>query len=142
MSEPVDNASILREVIERGFGEGDLDVAERYAADTIIEHEYGAPIGATGAETLRAMIEEARRAMPGLRMHCEDLVTDGDKVWARSIAQAPNPAGGADLTITVLDVCRFENGRIAEHWGVPDRFALLHQLGAIPPPPAPPGEQA
>jgi predicted ester cyclase len=137
----VDNASVLREVIERGFGEGDLSVAERYAADSMIEHEYAAPTGTTGAEILRAMIEEARSAMPGLRMQLEDLVIDGDKVWARSIGRAPNPAGGAELTITVLDVCRFEDGRIAEHWGVPDRFALLHQLGALPPPRPPSSPQ-
>jgi len=40
------------------------------------------------------------------------------------------------VTLTVFDLCRFEDGRIAEHWGVPDRFALLHQIGALPPRPS------
>jgi predicted ester cyclase len=31
-----------------------------------------------------------------------------------------------------MDVCRFEGGRIVEHWGVPDRFAQLAQLGLLP----------
>jgi predicted ester cyclase len=35
----------------------------------------------------------------------------------------------------VVDICRFSNGKLVEHWGVPDRFALLHQAGALPPPP-------
>jgi predicted ester cyclase len=30
------------------------------------------------------------------------------------------------------DGCRFEDGKIVEHWGVPDRFALLAQLGLLP----------
>jgi len=34
----------------------------------------------------------------------------------------------------VIDICRFENGKLVEHWGVPDRFAALHQVGALPPP--------
>jgi predicted ester cyclase len=35
------------------------------------------------------------------------------------------------MEITVMDVCRFENGQIVEHWGVPDRFAVLMQLGLL-----------
>jgi predicted ester cyclase len=35
------------------------------------------------------------------------------------------------FSVQVFDMCRFENGRIVEHWGVPDRFALMAQLGAF-----------
>jgi predicted ester cyclase len=45
------------------------------------------------------------------------------------------PRSGKPVTIDVIDICRFADGRLVEHWGVPDRFALLHQLGALPPPP-------
>jgi predicted ester cyclase len=38
------------------------------------------------------------------------------------------------VTMTVIDICRFVDGRLVEHWGVPDRFALLHQLGIVPAP--------
>ena len=129
----MDTAAVLREVIEKGFGAGDLTVADRFAAATFAEHEYLAPAGATGPEILRAMITEARAEMQGLTMTVEDIVVDGDRVWARSLARAPHPTGGAPVAITVFDECRLENGRIVEHWGVPDRFALLHQLGALPP---------
>ena len=134
MSDPL---SILREVIERGFGAGDLSVADRAAGATIIEHEYLAPVGQSGADTLRSMIEEARAELPGMTMSMEDAVIDGDKVWARSVARAVHPATGEEVTLTVFDLCRFEDGRIVEHWGVPDRFALLHQIGALPPRPEP-----
>jgi predicted ester cyclase len=33
-----------------------------------------------------------------------------------------------------MDVCRFENGKIVEHWGVPDRFHQMTQLGLLPQP--------
>lgn len=131
-----DLVSVLREVIERGFGAGDLSVADRAAGAVILEHEYLAPVGQSGTATLRAMIEEARSGMPGMTMTVEDAVVDGDKVWARSVARTIHPATGDEVTMTVFDLCRFENGRIVEHWGVPDRFALLHQLGALPPRPA------
>jgi len=127
----VTNAEILRLVIERGFGGGDLSVGS-FAGPIIEEHEYLAPVGESGEATLVAMIEDARREVPNLTMEVEDLVEDGEMVWARSTARGTNPATGGTLEFTVMDVCRFEDGRIVEHWGVPDRFALLHQLGALP----------
>lgn len=131
-----DNAEALRQVVERGFGQGDLTVADEFAGTTISEHEYGAPAANSGSELLKAMIEEARAQSPGLTMIVEDMVVDGDKVWARSIGRGVNPRTGQPFTLTVIDVCRFESGRIVEHWGVPDRFALLDQLGLLPPKPA------
>lgn len=130
-----DNAEVLRQVIERGFSQGDLSVADEFAGATITEHEYGAPAITSGPELLKAMIEEARENTPGIEMTVEDMVVDGDKVWARSVARGVNPRTGQPFSITVLDVCRFESGRIVEHWGVPDRFALLDQLGLLPPKP-------
>ena len=33
--------------------------------------------------------------------------------------------------ITVFDQARILDGQIVEHWGVPDRFALLAQTGVL-----------
>lgn len=130
-----DNAGALRQVIERGFGGGDLSVADEFAGETTVEHEYGAPQLSGGVELLKAMIGEARAQMPDLTMSVEDMVVDGDKVWARSVGQGTHPRTGRTLTLTVFDICRFQDGRIVEHWGVPDRFALVHQAGLLDAPP-------
>jgi predicted ester cyclase len=61
------------------------------------------------------------------------MVVDGDKIWARSICTGTDPRSGKAVSMTVIDICRFENGKLVEHWGVPDRFAMLHQAGALPP---------
>ena len=37
------------------------------------------------------------------------------------------------MLIDVIDIARFENGNMVEHWGVPDRLACLLQLGPFPP---------
>ena len=129
------NSDVLREVIERGFGAGDLSVVN-HAGSTIVEHEYLAPQHSSGAATLSAMIESARGEVPGgLTISVDDIVESGDTVWARSTGRGVHPATGEPIEFTVFDVCRFEAGRIVEHWGVPDRFALLHQIGALPPRP-------
>jgi predicted ester cyclase len=41
------------------------------------------------------------------------------------------PPTGRPVDITVIDVIRVVDGQIAEHWGVPDRFALLAQTGVL-----------
>jgi hypothetical protein len=41
------------------------------------------------------------------------------------------PPSGRPIDITVVDIARIIDGRIVEHWGVPDRFALLAQTGAL-----------
>lgn len=125
------NAEVLRRVLVDGFGRGDLALADECAAPRVREHEYGAPGRLSGPELLRAQILEARSSLADMTMRVEDLVEDGDKVWARSIASGTDPRTGEPVSITVFDLCRFEDGRIVEHWGVPDRFALLHQTGAL-----------
>jgi len=57
-------------------------------------------------------------------------------VWVRMRGRGSDPRSGKSIAIDVIDVCRFEDGKLVEHWGVPDRFALMHQAGALPPRPA------
>jgi predicted SnoaL-like aldol condensation-catalyzing enzyme len=35
------------------------------------------------------------------------------------------------VTLDIMDVCRFRDGLIVEHWGVPDRFSQMQQLGLL-----------
>jgi len=37
----------------------------------------------------------------------------------------------------VIDVVRIEDGKIVEHWGVPDQLGMMMQLGHIAPPTRP-----
>ena len=129
------NSEALRQVIERGFGGGDLSVADEFAGSTTKEHEFAAPDICNGVDLLKAMINEAREYLPDLTMTVEDIVVDGDKVWARSTGQGTEARTGRAVTLTVFDVCRFADGRIVEHWGVPDRFAVMHQAGLLEAPP-------
>jgi len=74
---------------------------------------------------------------PDLRFTIEDTVESGDTIWvrARGRGTATGPFFGAPsgrpLDFTVIDVARVVDGRIVEHWGVPDRFAVLAQTGVL-----------
>lgn len=55
-----------------------------------------------------------------------------DTVWARCRATGIDPASGKPVAIDVVQICRFISRKLVEHWGVSDRLALLHQIGALP----------
>jgi ketosteroid isomerase-like protein len=113
-----------------------MSVADEICAGELTEHEYLAQTGIPGPEILKSQIREARRDVSGLALTIEDIVESGDTVWARMVARGTDLRSGKEIVMTVIDICRFEDGRLVEHWGVPDRFALLHQLGLLPQPPA------
>jgi predicted ester cyclase len=100
-----------------------------------IEHQFGLH---PTIEGFKGDIQYLRRAFPDFSLSIEDMVTDGDKVWARMIARGTNrggfmgPPNGKSFEVAVFDMCRFENGKIIEHWGLPDRFGILAQLGLLP----------
>jgi len=129
------NLEIFRAIIERGFNQGDLSVADDVCADDLAEHEYLALTGVPGPEILKSQIREARRDVDGLQLTIEDVVVQADKVGARMVARGVDARTGKPVRMDVVDICRFEGGRLVEHWGIPDRFALLHQLGLLPEPP-------
>jgi len=130
------NIDRFRAIIERGFSNGDLTVADEVCADRLIEHQYLARTDfPTGPQILKGQIEDARRSVKDLKLTIEDIVESGDTVWARNKATGIDPRSGKSVAFYVMDVCRFANGKLVEHWGVPDRFAMLHQTGALPGPP-------
>lgn len=133
------NAAIFRRIIEEGFNQGDLAVLDGLVAPDMKEHQSGLHAGLEG---LKATIAGLRRDLPDLTLTIEDFVANGDKVWARLRGRGSHRAGffglpctGKPIAIDVIDICRFEGGKMVEHWGVPDRFSMLEQLGLLPQPP-------
>ena len=127
---------LFRTIIDRGFNRGDVSVADEICAPDLIEHQYLTPPNLRGPEILKFQISAARAEVRGLHLEIEDYVDAGPKIWARMRGTGFDPRSGRNITMQVFDVCRFEDGKLVEHWGVPDRFALLHQAGAVPPRPA------
>ena len=129
------NLERFRAIVDRGFSQGDLTVADEVCAEKLVEHEYLAKTDVPGPQILKAQIEDARHSIKDLKLTIEAIVETNDTVWARSRGTGVDPRSGKPVAIDVVDICRFANGTLVEHWGVPDRFALLHQVGALPPPP-------
>jgi len=126
------NIELVRLLIERGYNQGDLSVADEICAVEFTEHEYLSPVALSGPEIIKNQIREARSHLAGLRTTIEDIAANGDKVWVQLVLRGIDLRSGREIAMSEIDVCRFQNGKMVEHWGIPDRFAMLHQLGRIP----------
>lgn len=134
MSEDL-NINTFRSVIEEGFNRGNYPALDALFVPDYNEHQDGLH---KNLEGFKGDIQYLRGGFPDFQLQIEDWVSQGDKLWVRMTGRGTNlgafmgPPTGKRIEVTVIDICRFENGRIAEHWGVPDRFTLLRQLGRIP----------
>jgi len=86
-------------------------------------------------------IQGVRRALPDVRLEIVDTIVEEDRVCFLLAGEGthqgqlgPIPGSGKHVTWDVVDVCRFRDGRIAEHWGVPDRMGIIEQVGMPQPP--------
>ena len=127
---------IFRTVIEQGFSAGDLAAIDAVVAPDFIEHQHGAR---SGVEALKGMVTHLRGWFPDLTLTIEDLVVSGDKAWGRIVARATHtqpvmgrPPTGNPVRIDIIDIMRVVDGKMVEHWGVPDQLALMEQVGVIP----------
>ena len=129
-------AELAIELVERGIVEGDLSVVDELISPQYVEHQYGAPdLG--GPAVVKAVFNDIRKQVPDIELAIEDIVEHADKVWMRMRGRGTHVLGRR-VEVDVIDICRFEDGLMIEHWGVPDRFALLDQLGVLPKPPVQP----
>jgi predicted ester cyclase len=134
-----DAYTVMRRMFDEGFATGSSDVVDQLCSSELIEHQFGLA-GLSSADALQHVkdaIRDVHRAVPDIRFSIEDSVEDGDTIWVRVHAQGTatgpffGPPSGRPVDFTVIDVARIVDGRIVEHWGVPDRFAMLAQTGVL-----------
>ena len=129
--------NVLRQIIEQGFGNADLYVIDQLVADDYTEHQFNMR---GGKEGLKKAILSLSNAFSNHEYELVNSSVNGNIVWAHyrssgehtGLFMGKEPTGNK-FNIDVIDIARIENGRLVEHWGVPDRFALLMQLGFLQP---------
>jgi len=133
-----DNIAAFRRLIEVGFAQGDLGVVDQLVSPDAIEHQRGSKSGIDGT---KATISILHSWFSDFELSVVKLSADGDTVWALNRARGVNtgsifgnPPTGQTFEIDVIDIARFVNGKIVEHWAVPDQLGMLVQLGLAPRP--------
>jgi predicted ester cyclase len=136
----VKHMQAFRRLIEEGFNKGNLGAMDEICAPDFIEHQDG--ITPPTVDGLKGAIISLRNPFPDLNLNIEEIIASEGKTWARITGRGTRqgafmgrPPMGKSFAITVIDICRFENNKIAEHWGVADRLSLMAQLGLLSRPP-------
>ncbi|QMW02721.1 nuclear transport factor 2 family protein [Spirosoma foliorum] len=109
MQQEAINKSIIRDFYRRAVSQGDLDFAKQIIADEYIQHS---PMVKPGKEGLlealaymKQMPKPASTSTPFLR-----LIAEGDYVVTNM------SFGWGDKQKVVVDLFRFRNGQVTEHW--------------------------
>jgi predicted ester cyclase len=133
------NEQIFRALIEDGFSKGDVTLFDKYTSPNFREHQHG--MIPQNLEGVKNAIRYLHKAFSDFSLTIEDTVVSGETVWGRMTGRGtqkgqfgPMPPTGKQIEITVIDIMRFENGKLIEHWGVADRLAAMEQLGMKSPP--------
>jgi predicted ester cyclase len=95
-----------------------------------------------GLEGIVFWMRGMHAGLSGLTGTVEDTVVEGDKVAGRVTWRGTHtgtflgvPATGRTVAFAAMHLLRFEDGRAAEWWGVPDVYGALTGLGVRLEPP-------
>ena len=122
---------IASDYLEYVWNQGRTDLAEKYVAEDLIQHNANL---ADGRAALVTFIEGARSQMPDMKFDVRRSAAEGDLVFVHShFIPAPGQTG-----LSVIDVFRVSDGLIVEHWAVRDDLRAMVPAGVVAPP-GPPG---
>lgn len=102
-----------REVLEAGH----MDLAEKYLAESYIQHNPNVPTGRAGFVAFFTKISKPKPIEPKVKAPVVAIVAEGDRVVLSFVSAHKDPKDPAKTyTTTWFDMFRIEGGKIAEHW--------------------------
>ena len=123
------------------FAAGDLAALDECVAPNYVRHDPGLPFEVRGPEGVKQLVTALRAGLPDFQNTIEDVIAEGDKVLVRLTTRATHqgellgiPPTGKAVTVTVMDLFRVADRKIAEQWVARDDLGMMQQLGIIPAP--------
>jgi steroid delta-isomerase-like uncharacterized protein len=141
-----DNKQAVRRFYEDVVTGRNLDAVDELLTPDGVDHTFGSQ----NAEQAKQFFGTIQQAFPDLQVEIHDVIAEGDLVAARVTYTGTHqgefvgiPATSKQTKVNGVDFFRMQDGRQAEHWGGPDMFSFLMQLGVMPGPGTPgPGTPA
>jgi predicted ester cyclase len=133
--------AVYTRMVEEVVNKGNFDVVDELYHPDFVDHS--APPGVPGGvEGVKAIFGMFRSAFPDVKFTIADMVGEGDVVATLVHGEGTNDGDFMGIPATHLPAkwrsvgfFRIQDGRIIEHWGIPDMLGILIQIGVIPPPP-------
>ncbi len=137
-----ENKRIVREVIECGFGQGDLTVVDQYHNTDSVDHQEA--LGTDFIKHLKDAIVNLRTAFPDLHFEIHDIVAEGELVAFRSTMTGTHlgdlqagpmrqiPATGRKVSVPHMHFMTIVDGKTTDLWHLWNTPMMLQQLGIMP----------
>ena len=119
---------------------GKSDGLEEIVAGNFVSHMSIPGVTSTGIQQLKDLIAISSAAFTENKAEDLHLTAEGDRVIAHYNWKAKNtgsmgegmPASNAPMDLYCVDILRFENGKVVEHWGYMEEMKMMQQLGMMP----------
>ena len=136
------NKNVYRRMVEEVVNKGNFDVVEELFHEDYVDHV--APPGTPpGFEGVKAIFRMFRTGFPDVKFTIDQMIGEGNYVATLVHGEGTQtgqfiefPPSGKHAVWRSVGFFRIQDGKIAEHWGIPDLLGLLIQIGIIPPPQA------
>jgi len=128
------NKAIVRKAIE-AINKQDLSLLDDLVAPNYFDHRQ-----VRGRENVKQFVTMVFKAFPDFHATIEDIIAEGDKVWARVTYSGTHTGDylgfaptGKTISYNSVTIKRLVNGKMVEGWTVNDMLDFFKQLGIIEP---------
>jgi predicted ester cyclase len=134
-----------KELIERSYRAVETrnldELDELVQKDAIIHtRDMNIPGDKEGIEYLKEQGRVYKDAFPDIKFIIKEILIDGDKGMAYFTATGTNtgeingmPPTNREVSVDLVEMFRFKEGKLSEYWSVFDNLSFLMQLGLITP---------
>ncbi|WP_405996021.1 ester cyclase [Streptomyces sp. NBC_00986] len=128
----------MRYFVEQVQEKGRLDLIDELVHPEFRNHTVE-PAQRDDREGMRETMAALHEAFSDLRVEVLHCVGDGDLVATHKLFRGSHtgpwfgvPPSGNRVEFRVMDLIRYRDGQLSEHWAVADAVTLLRQTGALP----------
>jgi predicted SnoaL-like aldol condensation-catalyzing enzyme len=117
------NKKLVADMYQQLFGDKNISAIDKYMTDGYIQHNPALP---DGKEALKQGASQWFKGAPKEKVDIQHLNAEGDFVYIHTRSKM------GPKTVSIIDIFRIENGKIAEHWDViqevPEKSANPHPM--------------
>jgi steroid delta-isomerase-like uncharacterized protein len=128
----------VRRYFDEVWSAGKLDVLDEILASDYVNHTPSTPNPPAGPAGLKPIVAAFRAAFPDLRFTIEDSFVEGDYVVVRVRMEGTHegplfgiPPTHKRVSVGQINIERFRDGKVVEHWRVTDELGVMKQLGLV-----------
>jgi steroid delta-isomerase-like uncharacterized protein len=128
------NKRVLRRLFDEVINGHDYDVIDELFAPDYVNHGPF-PASTPDLPSLKRFFAANPEAFPDMRVELQDVIAEDDRVAYRAIITGTHKgefAGmkptGRSVTVTEINISRFREGKMVEHWALLDEASMIRQL--------------